>query len=68
MKRTILVICLTLAVGAVAQRVSTKYIRSTYVSDGEVLVTCKNGADPTGRKIGDSSLLIGCGRLQEPLK
>jgi hypothetical protein len=36
-------------------------IKTSHLSSTEIAVSCKNGADPTGQKIGDV-LLISCGK------
>jgi capsular polysaccharide biosynthesis protein len=51
---------LSIAAGAVAK---TRYIKSTYISDGAVAVSCSNGGDPTGRMVG-GALIISCGTVR----
>ncbi len=59
MKRVFLAVLL-LSAAALAGERSLRWIKSSYISDGSVAVSCKNGADPTGVKYGDT-LIISCG-------
>jgi len=56
-----LLLCSLLLAGiAVAERLPS-IIHVSHLGDATVAVTCKNGADPTGNKVGEV-LLISCGK------
>lgn len=56
-----LIICTLLALSVMGYAIARqRFIKSTYVSDGAVAISCSNGGDPTGQKIGDM-LIISCG-------
>jgi hypothetical protein len=62
MRKTLFVASLlaTFAVGAYAT--ATKYIyKLSRLSESEVGISCQNGGDPAGTKVGDT-LIISCGK------
>jgi hypothetical protein len=63
MKTTLIVLLLGFTTGlALAAGSSTHYILNTKrLSTSEIALTCLNGADPTGTKIGDT-VIISCGK------
>ena len=49
-------------VGSLAAQRAEKYIcKSTHLGVNAVAITCLNGADPTGTKVGNT-LIISCGK------
>lgn len=60
MKKLTIIAVLTL--GAIAgATASTSLIKVSRLSDTEAGISCKNGADPTGKMIGNT-LIISCGK------
>jgi len=57
MKRLALILALSLA----AYATSTSIIKVSRLSDTTAAISCKNGADPTGRMV-DTTLIISCGK------
>jgi hypothetical protein len=63
MRKTLLVASLlaVFAIGAYAQA-KTKYIyKLSRLSESEVGISCQNGGEPAGTKVGDT-LIISCGK------
>lgn len=58
--KTLIVFALLLAVG-IATAESKFILNAKRLSTGEIGITCANGGDPTGQKIGDV-LIISCGK------
>lgn len=58
-KPMMIIAILTLA-GIAYAATTTSIIKVSRLSDTEASVSCKNGADPTGRKIG-KTLILSCG-------
>lgn len=53
---------LALAVGAIAERIKLEPVyKVTRISNTEVGIACMNGADPTGKKIGNT-VIMSCGK------
>lgn len=59
MKKT-LVFASVLVSSALAFAAGTSVIKISRLSDTQAAISCKNGADPTGRKEGDV-VIISCG-------
>ena len=46
-----------------AQTLRNEYIaKANHIGKNVVAVTCINGADPTGQKVGQNVLLVSCGQ------
>jgi hypothetical protein len=59
--KTTLMLALVLFAGAVCGAESKYILTTKRLSSTEVGLSCSNGADPTGRKIGNT-VIISCGK------
>lgn len=59
--KTVAIAALVLLAMIVGQAESKYILSSKRLSSTEVALSCSNGADPTGRKIGET-VIISCGK------